>query len=187
MPGKRRAESEERRAESGEQKETAHESHQSTRMGAGNDMVRDAAERDARQGERHALRSAGIRGNSALERSQPARLSRTTDGRGDGGSPRAWRRRPRRQPRNPSDRPDCTLLRNHRATGPAVPVCGGASPDRSYRTVGTAKRRSRVGEPTVSPAGSRGRAPIVSLSPLGERLPHWGTVRAGARRPCFAL
>jgi hypothetical protein len=154
MPGKRRAESEERRAESGEQKETAHESHQSTRMGAGNDMVRDAAERDARQGERHALRSAGIRGNSALERSQPARLSRTTDGRGDGGSPRAWRRRPRRQPRNPSDRPDCTLLRNHRATGPAVPVCGGAS--------------------LRSPRRGRGAEPRLSLYRRSESASHIG-------------
>jgi hypothetical protein len=56
--------------------------------------------------------------------------SRTTDGRGDGGS-----------------------------------IAGRA---RSARLI-----RGVRGEPTVSPAGYRGRAPIVSSSPLGERLPHF--------------
>jgi hypothetical protein len=38
-----------------------------------------------------------------------------------------------------------TLPPNHRATRPTVVVCGGASPERSYRTVGTTKPRSGVG------------------------------------------
>jgi hypothetical protein len=52
----------------------------------------DADENDF--GVNSALESAVLPGNAPLERSQLARLSPTTTGRGDGGSSRAWHRRP---------------------------------------------------------------------------------------------
>jgi hypothetical protein len=69
-------------------------------------------------------------------------------------------------------------LRNHRATGPAVPNARW-SESRAILPYGRSHKATKW-------RGGR-EPPLAFLSPLGERLPHWGTVRADARRPCFAL
>jgi hypothetical protein len=112
-----------------------------------------------------------------LERSQPARLSRATDGRGDGGSSRACRR----LTRQPGTRP----------TSPTSPTPDVAAKSPRDATNG---RRVRWSESrAILPYGRNHKAtkwrggsepPLAALSPLGERLPHWGTVRADAPRPC---
>jgi hypothetical protein len=70
------------------------------------------------------------------------------------------------------------LRRHHRAEGPAVP-------DPRWSESRAILPYGRNHKATKWRGGSE--PPLAALSPLGERLPHWGTDLAGARRPCCAL
>jgi hypothetical protein len=154
--------------------------------GTGKDMVRDPAEQDARQGGMHALRSAGIRGNSALERSRPrehgaaapggSRGTRTTGSTAHVApeSPRGgWQRHP--DVRWSESRAILPYGRNRKA----MKSRGGSEPPL----------------PALSPLGLSRRSVVLlrrwpwfpGCAKAEERLPRWGTVRADARRPCCAL
>jgi hypothetical protein len=65
-------------------------------------------------------------------------------------------------------------LRNHRATRPTVVVCGGASPERSYRTVGITKPRSGVGGAFGPPDGVAGQSPRLPFYRRSESASHIG-------------
>jgi hypothetical protein len=114
------------------------------------------------------LESAVLSGNGPLERPQPARLSRTTDGRGDGGSSRALpplaaankcpSHTPVRQVRQVRQVRPHALPRNHRATGPTVADVRW-SESRPILPYGRNRKATK----------SRGRAPILSSDvPLSD-------------------